>query len=172
MKNKIYFNWSTGKDSALALYEILQDKRFEVGHLLTSVNAHFDRVSMHGLRRSLLMQQCESIGIPFSTIELPEKPTMPEYDQLMMGTVSKLKAKGFKHAGFGDIFLEDLRKYREEKLSELDIKAHFPLWKSDTFKLPKRFFIEFKRFIVAYLKAIQLFISNKRFCDFVILSVS
>lgn len=106
---KTYFNWSTGKDSALALHYLLQDKKYSVEHLLTSVNTHHDRVSMHGLRRELLQQQIHALGIPNSTIELPEQPSMQEYEALMSEAVTGLQKKGFEYAGFGDIFLEDLK---------------------------------------------------------------
>ena len=136
MQNKkTYFIWSSGKDSALALHYLLQDKSYTVDHLITSVNAHHNRVSMHGLRRELLEQQTASIGIPSSTIELPEMPTMPEYETVMKATVSNLQQQGFEYAAFGDIFLEDLKVYREQQLAPLGIKAIFPIWKQDSRQL-------------------------------------
>ena len=129
---KTYFNWSTGKDSALALYYLLQDKNYNVEHLLTSVNLHHNRVSMHGLRRELLEQQINALDISYSTIELPEKPSMSEYEILMKRTVVDLQQKGFEYAAFGDIFLEDLKTYREQQLAPFNIKTIFPLWKKDT----------------------------------------
>ncbi|PBQ32431.1 ATP-binding protein [Sphingobacteriaceae bacterium] len=132
---KIYLNWSSGKDSALALYYLLQNRSYAVDYLLTSVNAFHNRVSMHGLRRDLLLEQVQSIGIPHGTIDLPEQPSNEEYEALMKNKAEGLKAKGFEYAGFGDIFLEDLRKYREEKLSTLSIRTVFPLWKKDTHEL-------------------------------------
>lgn len=124
---KTYFNWSTGKDSALALHYLLQDKNYSIEHLLTSVNAEYNRVSMHGLRRELLYQQIEALSIPYSTIELPEQPSMPEYESLMTQAVTQLHQNGFNYAAFGDIFLEDLKKYREHQLAALNMKAVFPL---------------------------------------------
>ncbi len=94
---------------------------------------------MHGLRRELMEVQLSAIGIPYSTVELPENPSMEEYNNAMETTVIKLKNKGFTTAAFGDIFLEDLRKYREEKLATVSIKALFPLWKKDTHLLSKSF---------------------------------
>lgn len=132
---KTYFNWSTGKDAALALHYLLQDKRFSIEHLLTSVNSHHNRVSMHGLRRELMEKQAEAIGLPYSTIELPEQPSMSEYENSMHTTVLELKDKGFTDAAFGDIFLEDLRSYREQQLQPYNITAHFPLWKRNTKEL-------------------------------------
>jgi uncharacterized protein (TIGR00290 family) len=137
--NKTYFNWSTGKDSALALYYLLQDKEYKITHLLTAVNKHHDRVSMHGLRRELMLQQIKEVGMSFSTIELPEQPDMVEYNGLMKDAVLGLKEQGFTHAAFGDIFLEDLKVYREEQLASFNVHAVFPLWKRNTKELLAEF---------------------------------
>ncbi|MCS6974915.1 MAG: diphthine--ammonia ligase [Cyclobacteriaceae bacterium] len=132
---KTYFNWSSGKDSCLALYYLLQDNSYSVEKLLTTVNKQLNRVTMHGLRMDLLQQQVRSIGIPCETVELPENPSDKLYEKLMFEKVSELKAHGFRYAAFGDIFLEDLRNYREQHLQHLGIRAIFPLWKKDTRKL-------------------------------------
>ena len=116
------FNWSGGKDSALALYKILQDGIYSVNYLLTSINAAHDRISMHGVRRELLNTQAASIGIPLATIELPEQPGMNEYENAMMQKVNELKNAGCHYAIFGDIFLEDLKLYREQKLATAGIE--------------------------------------------------
>jgi uncharacterized protein (TIGR00290 family) len=137
--NKTYFNWSTGKDSALALYYLLQDKNHQVTHLLTAVNKHHDRVSMHGLRRELMVQQINSIGMSFSTIELPEQPDMIEYEILMKEAVLALTEQGFTCAAFGDIFLEDLKAYREKQLAAVNLEAVFPIWKRNTKQLLEDF---------------------------------
>jgi uncharacterized protein (TIGR00290 family) len=134
-KHKTYFNWSSGKDSALALHYLLQDPNYSVEYLLTSVNAHYNRVSMHGLRTELLQQQVNAIGIANGTIELPEQPSNAEYETLMRQKVAQLKASGFDYAAFGDIFLEDLKQYRERQLAAMRIKTVFPLWKKDTRQL-------------------------------------
>lgn len=139
MKNAAYMNWSGGKDSSLCLHYIMQQKQFEVDCLLTSVNAAHDRVSMHGVRRSLLELQAESIGLPLETIELPEQPGMQEYEQAMLEKVNGLKNRGIDHAIFGDIFLEDLKRYREEKLQSAGIQCEFPLWKIPTSQLMNEF---------------------------------
>lgn len=138
-KHKTYFNWSSGKDSALALHYLLQDKNYSVDYLLTSVNAHHKRVSMHGLRIELLQQQLNAIGIPNGMVELPEHTTNAEYEKLMSKKVKQLKADGFEYSAFGDIFLEDLKKYREQQLQALNIKTIFPLWKKDTKQLIHKF---------------------------------
>lgn len=136
---KTYFNWSSGKDSALALHHLLQNKNYSVEYLLTSINAHHNRVSMHGLRRELLQQQVNAIGIPHGTIEMPEQPTNAQYEAVLGEKMAVLKRRGFEYAAFGDIFLEDLRTYREQQLSTLDIKAVFPLWKKNTKRLMDEF---------------------------------
>lgn len=121
-------NWSGGKDSALALYHALRDPRYQVAHLLTSVNAAYQRVSMHGVRVALLTAQAERIGLPLTQLLLPEMPGMAEYETLMHSTLRPLRAQGVSHAIFGDIFLADLRAYREQQLARLPMQAVFPLW--------------------------------------------
>lgn len=132
LKEKTYFNWSTGKDAALAFYYLKKEGLLQIDILLTSINAYHNRVSMHGLRRELLEQQAQYIGLPLKTIELPEQPTMEEYNNLMIKTIEGLKAEGYANCGFGDINLEDLKAYREQQLKPYQIKCHFPLWKKDT----------------------------------------
>lgn len=148
-KQKTYFNWSTGKDSALALHYLLQDENYTVDYLLTSVNAHYQRVSMHGLSVELLQQQFDAIGIPNGTIQLPEQPTNVEYEKLMGEKVKQLKTEGFQYSAFGDILLEDLKKYREQQLNPFGIKTVFPLWKRNTTELIEKFIaLGFKTIVV------------------------
>ncbi len=141
MENKLpcIFNWSGGKDSTLALYKCLQNPALDIRFLVTTINDEFDRVSMHGVRRELLVKQIESIGIPLYEIRLPEMPDMKTYDETMAFHMQKLKEKGITHAVFGDIFLEDLKNYREERLKEIGLKAIFPLWKLNTTSLVNEF---------------------------------
>ena len=139
--SKTYFNWSGGKDSALALYHTLQAGEYQPDLLLTSVNTAFDRISMHGVRTSLLDKQSESIGIPLRKLELPEGLDMTDYNSIMRTAVTDLKAQGYGHAVFGDIFLEDLRVYREQQLETFGITAHFPIWKRDTTELLHEFIV-------------------------------
>ncbi|HTL80236.1 MAG TPA: ATP-binding protein, partial [Bacteroidia bacterium] len=124
--DKSIFNWSGGKDSAFCLHKILEQKEYEVQCLLTSVNKQFQRISMHGVRVGLLHKQAESIGIPLVKLELPEMPDMQTYDGEMRKMLEELKRNGATHSIFGDIFLEDLRKYREDRLSEAGLKGVFP----------------------------------------------
>lgn len=147
--HKTYFNWSTGKDSALALYHLLQDKRFSVDELVTTINSHYNRVSMHGLRKELLIAQTNVLNIPASLIELPEQPSMEVYEQKMLETVTRLKENGFTHSAFGDIFLEDLKAYRENQLDKQGLKTVFPLWKRNTKTLLNEFIdLGFKTIVV------------------------
>lgn len=131
-KKRCVFNWSGGKDSTLALHHILQKGTFEVKYLLTTISKEYDRVSMHGLRVSLLRKQAESIGIKLYEIYLPENATMESYNKLMRFHLDKLKNEGITHSVFGDIFLEDLKLYREEKCAEIGLEAVFPIWGRNT----------------------------------------
>ncbi|WP_372936756.1 diphthine--ammonia ligase [Seonamhaeicola sp.] len=149
IKHKTYFNWSSGKDSALALYHLLQNENYTVDELITTVNSHYNRVSMHGLRNELLQAQTNAIGIKSSFIELPEMPDMATYETIMNKTISRLKNDGFTHAAFGDIFLEDLRTYRENQLVKQGFKAVFPIWKRNTKELLNEFLdLGFKTIVV------------------------
>lgn len=139
MAEKVVFNWSTGKDSAYALYKLMHQPQFEVVSLLTSVSAQFNRVSMHGVRVELLEMQVKSIGFPLLKMEIPEMPTMEVYENVVRSTLLQLKEQGVTASVFGDIFLEDLRKYREEKLEQLQLKGVFPLWKLPTKQLIQEF---------------------------------
>ncbi len=139
MKEKVIFNWSSGKDSAYCLYKILQSKQYEVVCLLTSVSEQYQRVSMHGVRVELLEAQAKSLGLPLQKVLIPDMPTMEVYDNIMRYTLSELKNKGATASVFGDIFLEDLRAYREKKLAEVNMKGVFPLWKIPTRQLLTEF---------------------------------
>jgi len=139
LKKKCVFNWSGGKDSTLALHYALQDPTLEICYLVTTISEKYSRVSMHGVRDTLLVKQAESIGIPLYEIRLPEMPDMQTYDDTMRNHLSKFKEEGITHSIFGDIFLEDLRIYRENKLAEIGLEALFPIWKKDTKALINEF---------------------------------
>ena len=146
---KALFNWSSGKDSALALYKILQNPDFKIECLLTSVNQQFQRISMHGVRVELLEAQAKSIGLPLQIMQIPEMPTIEVYENVVTETLIELKKQGITHSVFGDIFLEDLRKYREDQLAKLDLKAIFPIWKIPTKDLITEFIsLGFKTIVV------------------------
>ncbi|MGI8547416.1 MAG: diphthine--ammonia ligase [Gemmatimonadaceae bacterium] len=125
---KAIFNWSTGKDSALALYNVLQAGEYDVRWLLTTVNARHDRVSMHGVRTELLGAQARSLRIPLVKVLTPDTPTMEAYEHAMGEALEQLRQEGATATIFGDIFLEDLRAYREQESAKLGLQAVFPLW--------------------------------------------
>lgn len=158
---KAYMNWSGGKDSALCLHRVLLQKHYDVTALLTSVNEQFDRVSMHGVRATLLEQQAASIGIPLKKLLMPEMPSMADYERLMEQSVAELKTTDATHAIFGDIFLEDLRQYRIIQLQKVKMEAVFPLWKIDTAQLVKEFIAAGFKAIIVCVNEKQL---DKSFC--------
>lgn len=139
MKKKAIFNWSSGKDSALALYKTLKNPDIEIVSLLTSVNKQYNRISMHGVRAELLEQQAKSIGLPLHKMEIPEMPTMEVYENVMQQTLAGFRKEGVSVSVFGDIFLEDLRKYREDKLAGMQLEGLFPLWNIPTKELITEF---------------------------------
>jgi len=148
-KPKLYFNWSSGKDATLALYHLQKEEKYTIDRLLTTMNRRYNRVSMHGLRRALLEQQIASLDIPITTIELPEEPTIEEYNTLMEASVQKLRSEGYMNCGFGDIFLEDLRTFREDKLKPQGVTCHFPLWKRNTKEIISEFIdLGFKAIVI------------------------
>lgn len=159
MSKKIsLFNWSGGKDSCLALHHILAGHNFEVSCLLTTVNEAFNRVSMHGVREELLIRQAENIGIPLYQVRLPESPNMEDYEESMHRHLTCLQQQGITHSIFGDIFLEDLKKYRETKLEKIGIKAVFPLWKQDTRAIIREFLsLGYKTVIVCAKEGLEAF---------------
>ncbi len=139
MKEKIVLSWSGGKDCALTLYELLKSEKYKIISLLTTITEDYNRISMHGVRNVLLQQQVESLGVPIEKILLSKKSSNEEYEAKMRRSLNKFLKKSEFSVAFGDIFLEDLRKYREDKLSLLGIKGIFPLWKKDTLQLANKF---------------------------------
>ena len=126
IRKKAVFNWSGGKDSALALYKVLQQNKFDVVALLTTVNEETELSSMHAIPHSLLLKQAESIGIPLYPVFLPKN--LQIYEQRMKDAANHFKAQGVEHFIFGDIYLTDVRKYREDRLYPLGIEVVEPLW--------------------------------------------
>lgn len=137
-KTKAIFCWSGGKDSAYALYQTILENRYEVKYLLTTVNKTFRRISMHGVREELLLAQADALGFPLLKVET-EEGSNAEYERQMEATLLKAKAEGIEHVIFGDIFLEDLRAYREANLAKVGMRAVFPLWKRPTEALLRDF---------------------------------
>jgi uncharacterized protein (TIGR00290 family) len=135
----VLFCWSGGKDSAMALHALQSAGEQCVTALLTTVTEEYDRISMHGVRRVLLERQAESIGLPLHAVLIPPQSSNATYEARMKEALSEHLAQGVHQVAFGDIFLEDLRVYRERNLAQLGIEALFPVWKRDTRKLARDF---------------------------------
>jgi uncharacterized protein (TIGR00290 family) len=139
-REKVVLSWSGGKDSAMALYELRGSPRYEVVALLTTVASEFDRVSHHGVRVELLEQQAASVGVALHKLYLPpDRCTNEEYAALMERTMLAYRAAGVEAVAFGDIFLEDLRAYRERNLARVGMRGVFPIWHRDTADLVRTF---------------------------------
>jgi uncharacterized protein (TIGR00290 family) len=136
---KAFFNWSGGKDSSLALYHTLQNKSFNIKYLLTNLSAEHNRISMHGVRFELLKLQAESIGIPLTTMQINKNASMEDYNKLVQIKMDFFTSKNINHCFFGDIFLEDLKTYREKQLKKVNVITHFPLWKRPTIDIINEF---------------------------------
>ncbi len=136
---RVLVSWSGGKDSSLALQEILRDGRYQVAALLTTVTEDYDRISMHGVRRALLEQQAASLGLPLEQVLISKRASNEEYESRMAETLKRYQEAGTNAVVFGDIFLEDLKEYREKNLAKLGMTGIFPLWRRDTAELMKAF---------------------------------
>jgi uncharacterized protein (TIGR00290 family) len=136
---KAIFTWSGGKDSAMALHQLQKAGSHEIAALLTTVTEDYDRISMHGVQSVLLGQQAESLGIPVEKIHITKESPNYEYESKLESTLTGYKDRGISSVVFGDIFLEDLRRYREENLSRIGMKGIFPIWNRDTGELARTF---------------------------------
>jgi len=139
MSKDIFLSWSGGKDSSLALYEIQKAGTHNVAALLTTITEDYDRISMHGVRVALLEQQAESLGLPLKKILIPKDSTNEVYEARMRALLEAGLRDGIDTVAFGDIFLEDLKIYREKNLAQLDMKGLFPIWKRDSAELAQTF---------------------------------
>jgi uncharacterized protein (TIGR00290 family) len=139
MSEPILFCWSGGKDSAMALHTLLRRPDIRIAALLTTVTETYDRISMHGVRRELLVQQAQSIGLPLHEVSIPPQCVNPVYEARMEEALRVHYDAGVRTVAFGDIFLEDLRAYREKNLARIGMTALFPIWKRDTRELIREF---------------------------------
>ncbi len=139
MAEKVLLAWSGGKDSALALREILASGEFEIAALVTTVTADYDRISMHGVRRTLLERQADSLGFPLEIVSISKNSSNEEYEASMRSVLTKHLAVGVSSVVVGDVFLEDVRQYRENNLAKIGMRGVFPLWKRDTHELVRTF---------------------------------
>ena len=136
---KVVFSWSGGKDSALALHELKKDPEIEIVSLLSTVTEGYNRVSMHGVRRALLEAQVEALNLPLQVMEIPKDCTNEDYERLMGTVMRGFAAEGVTAAVFGDLFLEDIRSYREARLAQIGLEALFPVWGRPTMALAESF---------------------------------
>jgi len=155
-KPKAIMNWSGGKDSALALHAVLQAGHYEVVGLLTTVNEAYGRIAMHGVREELLDQQAAALDLPLHKVYIPEQVSMDAYDAIMQRHLQALVENGVTHAIFGDLFLEDLKAYREKRLGELKLTGVFPLWQQNTAELAQQFVAQSFRAITVCVNEKQL----------------
>jgi uncharacterized protein (TIGR00290 family) len=135
MKKKLLLSWSSGKDSAWSLHLLRQQGEYEIAGLLTTVNAAFDRVAMHSTRRELVELQAEAAGLPLITAALPWPCSNSEYECIMQGVCRTALEQGVSAIAFGDLFLEDIRAYRERQLQGTGLEPIFPLWQIPTRQL-------------------------------------
>ena len=129
---RVLLSWSCGKDSAWALHQLRRDPGIEIVGLLTAMNARFDRVAMHAVRRSLVELQARAAGLELRTIELPHPCSDAEYRDAMADATGRARDAGIDAIAFGDLFLEDVRRYREDRLAGTGVEPLFPLWGADT----------------------------------------
>lgn len=129
---RAWMSWSSGKDSAFALAEVMRAGELEVVGLLTTLNAEFDRVAMHAVRRTLLQRQADALKLPLIAIDLPWPCSNEEYETRMKAAVTRAVSEGVTHMVFGDLFLADIREYRERQLAGTGLTPMFPLWLRDT----------------------------------------
>jgi len=137
MKKKTLLSWSSGKDSAWALHVLRQQQDIEVVGLFCTFNKKYERGAMHAVRNELIIQQAESVGLPLHLIPIPDPCSDSEYRAIMGGFVEQAKAQGIAAIAFGDLFLEEVRNYRETSLAETGITPLFPLWGMETGELAK-----------------------------------
>ncbi|MCK6256012.1 diphthine--ammonia ligase [Fictibacillus sp. KIGAM418] len=128
MTKKIVVSFSGGKDSMLALHKLLESKEYEIDSLLTTVNEDFKRTSIHGIREEILDAQANALGFPVRKVRIPKVCTNEIYEERMREEMDKVSQAGIQHVMFGDIFLADIREYRESKLKPAGMEAVFPLW--------------------------------------------
>jgi len=132
MRKKTWLSWSSGKDSAWALHVLRQSDEFDVAGLFTTINSAFDRVAMHAVRVELLREQAQAVGLPLHLIEIPYPCSDEQYAAAMADFIARADNDGVHCMAFGDLYLQDVRRYREERLRGTGIEAVFPLWEKPT----------------------------------------
>jgi len=136
-RSRLLLSWSSGKDSAWALHALRRHAEFEIVGLVTTLNEAFDRVAMHAVRAELLAAQAEAAQLPLWRVPLPWPCANSEYEARMRALIERARAAGVTHMAFGDLFLDDIRAYREKQLAGTGITPIFPLWGFDTKQLAR-----------------------------------
>jgi uncharacterized protein (TIGR00290 family) len=138
-KERLLVSWSGGKDSALALHEVRRSGEYEVAALLTTITEGTQRVGMHRVRRELIARQAEALGLPLCEVPLPPFPSNGVYEDRMRRVLEEYRARGVRTVVFGDLFLEDIRDYREKNLARLGMRGLYPIWRRSTDVLAREF---------------------------------
>lgn len=149
MTQKVWVAWSSGKDSAFTLHQLLQDKNFQVTRLLTTITQDFERVSLHSTRKELLQLQAEYLNLSLELVEIPADCSNTIYKKHMAQAITTAEAQNINYIAFGDLFLEDVRQYREQQLQQTKIKPLFPLWHKNTQQLAQNVIKNFKAIVIA-----------------------
>ena len=136
-KPKLLISWSSGKDSAWTLHRLRRQDQHQIVGLVTTINEAFGRVAMHAVREELLEAQARAAGLPLWRVSLPWPCPNPEYEARMRTLIERARTEGVTHLAFGDLFLEDVRAYRERQLAGTGITPVFPLWGENTVSLPR-----------------------------------
>lgn len=137
MTKPVFLSWSSGKDSAWTLHTLQQDPDYEVVALVTTVNEKYKRVAMHGVREQILQQQADAAGLPLHTLNIPSPCSNTEYEAVMQDFLKVMQENKAEYMAFGDLYLEDIRQYREKQLENTGITPVFPLWQKPTLPLAK-----------------------------------
>jgi len=155
-RNPVLVSWSGGKDSCLALRELQRTPEVRVEALITTITRDFDRISMHGVRRDLLERQAASLGLPVHLVEISKGASNQEYEAAMGQAFNHFHDRGITSVGFGDLFLEDVRAYRQRLLARHDMVGRYPIWGRDTAALIREFIAEGFRTVVVCVDPAQL----------------
>lgn len=156
MKRPILMSWSGGKDSCLALQKLLRQEEWQVVALISTITQGYERVSMHGVRRELIQEQARSLGISLTEARIPPNATNESYQAAWQATVKPWLEQGVRHIAFGDLFLEDIRRYRENLLAGWGMEAVFPLWGCNTALLSRQFLQDGFRAVVVCVDPRQI----------------
>lgn len=160
-KTPAIMSWSSGKDSAFALHKIRTETELEIVALVSSFNEVFDRVAIHGTRRQIAQAQAKSLGLPLIEVNLPHPCSNEAYDDRMRICMDQLKADDIYDWVFGDLFLQDIRLWREERMQQNGLRAHFPLWGADTTRLSKQML---ESGLIAYIVTLDPSKLHEQFC--------